>query len=166
MTEPSTDALRVALRLTCDPATAFAHFTGQFGRWWPLDSHSVGQKAATSCGMELYPGGRIWELTSAGARHLWGRVLDCEEPTSLSFTWHPGRALDTAQNIDVCFRPALDAADGEATEVVLEQRDWHVFGPAAEHAREQYNEGWKVVLERFRRSVEESSSARSNPRPA
>lgn len=175
MTESPHRSLRVEVRVTCDPHDAFAHFTRDFGSWWPLASHSVGQENATGCAIELYPGGKIWERTATGAQHVWGRVLDCDELGSLglSFTWHPGRPSSTAQTVKVRFRRAPSSAGTNAaataeagspqTEVVLEHGDWHVFGPAADHARSQYRDGWSMVLGRFRRSLEASLADLSNP---
>lgn len=149
-----TELLVQRTRVGCDRTTAFGHFTGRFGSWWPLATHSVGQSRAAECGIELYVGGRIWERTEGDVQHLWGHVLESEPPGSLSFTWHPGRSPDTAQTIHLRFRTvAPEGADPE-TEIVLKHGDWHVFGPAAEHAREQYRQGWRMVLGRFRCSVE------------
>ena len=176
--------LRVSIRVARTPAQAFDHFTRSFGSWWPIATHSVAGSDAAECGMELYVGGRIWERTAADAQHVWGHVLDAQGPgasatdppssdlssspsLALSFSWHPGRPPDTAQTVDVGFHSedsaATEAITGHVTELVLEHGDWHVFGPAAEHAREQYRAGWKLVLERFRHSLEAAPTARSNP---
>lgn len=149
-----TELLIRRVRVRCDPSTAFEYFTEQFGSWWPLATHSVGQADAVECGIELYVGGKIWERTQNETQYLWGLVLESEPPESLSFTWHPGRPRDSAQTIHVRFEAVTSVGARAETEVVLEHGDWHVFGPAADHAREQYRQGWSMVLDRFRRGLE------------
>ena len=75
---------------------------------------------------------------------MWGTVTRWEPPTAVAFTWHPGQPAERASHVEVTFA----AADGQ-TLVTLEHAGWEVFAdPAA--ARAEYDQGWPVVLDRYR----------------
>ena len=130
---------RVEVQRTVEEA--FDIFTARIGDWWPLAQHSITQDRAAACAVEPREGGELYETDSDGARHPWGRVLTWEPPHRLVFTWHPGRDSDSAQEVEVTFEAA-----GEGTLVVLEHRDWHKLGDAAEKTRQGYDTGWDFVL--------------------
>jgi hypothetical protein len=56
-------------------------------------------------------------------------------------SWHPGRAPDVAQEVEVQF-----TASAEGAIVELEHRNWTRLGDAAAEVRGQYEGGWAVVL--------------------
>lgn len=68
-----------------------------------------------------------------------------EPPHRLAFTWHPGGAADSAQTVEVTF-----ARDSDGAMLTLEHRDWHRVGERAPKVRESYDQGWDVVLDRYR----------------
>jgi uncharacterized protein YndB with AHSA1/START domain len=120
---------------------AFDLFTRGIGDWWPLATHSVGEEKAQSVHLEPRVGGRIVETDDDGTRHLWGEVIECVPPRKIVFTWHPGRAPETQQTIEVLFE-----ADGDLTHVELVHGDWEVFEQEADAMRERYTTGWAKVL--------------------
>jgi uncharacterized protein YciI len=122
-----------------DPAAAFDVFTVRLGRWWPLTELSVfGDGAAVS-----FSGGQIIESAADGRTAVWGTVTRWEPPDAVAFTWHPGKSAEHASHVEVTF-----AAAAGLTLVTLEHTGWEVFAdPAA--AREEYDHGWPMVLDRY-----------------
>ena len=131
--------LRREITVDADPGTAFAVFTAQIGRWWPVTGHSVYGAGATVA----FTGGQIVERAPDGATAVWGTVTRWEPGHVVGFTWHPGRPADQPSHVEVSFTPV-----GAQTRVVLEHSGWEVYGdPAA--ARAEYEQGWPVVLDRY-----------------
>jgi uncharacterized protein YndB with AHSA1/START domain len=129
------------------PEQAFARFSEQIGKWWPIATHSVGRKTdGVSVAFErLEPGGRLIEHWSTGEAHVWGTLTACERPRHLAFTWHPGSSADNAQLVEVTFT----ASGPEKTTVRLVHSGWELFGDAATDKRNDYDQGWNPVLQRF-----------------
>jgi uncharacterized protein YndB with AHSA1/START domain len=123
------------------PEQAFRRFTEEIGTWWPLPSHSVGQAEAETVVMEGRVGGRIVERIRGGRESVWGTVTAWEPPHRVAFTWHPGDAPDTAQDVEVRFTPI-----GARTRVELEHRGFERLGRMARKARRGYPIGWAYVL--------------------
>jgi len=133
--------LQVRVMVTRTPEEAFRLFTEEIHTWWPLATHSVGQAEAETCAFEGRVGGRLFERLRDGGTHTWGTVLAWEPPHRIAFTWHPGRGEETAQRLEVRF-----TAQGDATRVELENRDWEALGEKAEETRRGYEKGWAFVL--------------------
>lgn len=128
----------VEIRVAAAPDAAFRAFTTDFGRWWPLASHSIGQADAATAAIEPLLGGRIYERTTSGAEHLWGTVTAWEPPRRLAFTWHVGRPPSDEQTVEVRFAP-----DGAACRIRLEHRGWTA---GSEERRGNYEKGWTAIL--------------------
>lgn len=122
-----------------DPDLAFAVFTDRIGQWWPVGELSV-HGGGTSV---AFTEGTIVETAPSGAVSVWGTVTVWDPPSTLAFTWHPGRDKGQASRVTVTF-----AATGEQTLVRLEHAGWEVFDDP-EAAREEYHEGWPRVLEQY-----------------
>lgn len=133
--------LEKSILVPCAPARAFQAFTAEIGQWWPLSTHSVGQGQAQAVVIEPRVGGRVFETDGTGAQADWGRVLEWSPPGRFVMTWHPGRAADTAQVVELGF-----AAEGSGTRVTLRHRGWESLGAAAGNTRESYDGGWDTVL--------------------
>jgi uncharacterized protein YndB with AHSA1/START domain len=130
---------------------AFRVFTAELGSWWPLASKSVSQKDAETVIVEPRVGGRVVERARGGEEHLWGEVLVWEPSSRFAFSWHPGRAPETAQEVDVRF-----TAEGETTRVDLEHRGWEsLVGPGGE-IPSHFDTGWDAALVLYRELVERS----------
>jgi uncharacterized protein YndB with AHSA1/START domain len=136
--------VRHSIEVPVSPDEAFRIFTEAIDSWWPLATHSVDSTKVTGCVFEREPGGRIFESHDNGSLHLWGTVTTWDPPESVVFSWHPGRAAETAQEIELRF-----VARGSGTVVELEQRGWEALGDRAAEAREGYLTGWPPVLSRF-----------------
>lgn len=142
--EPYLEPVRKSVTVARPQQQAFETFTAGIGRWWPLRTHSIGEERACSCTIEPRVGGDVYEVDDQGARSPWGRVLAWEPPRRFVMTWHPGRAPDTAQEVEVRFVP-----DGTGTRVELEHRGWQTLGDRARATRDGYESGWLAVLDRY-----------------
>jgi hypothetical protein len=131
------------IRVAADPARAFAVFTGDLGRWWPLATHSVRETEAAGLTMGPGVGGAITEVDEAGEQLLWGTVVAWEPGSRVAFTWHPGGTPLEATDVEVRFVP-----EGDGTRVVLEHRGWERVGQGPGR-RARYDDGWVPVLEDF-----------------
>ena len=109
--------IRKSVEVDAPVETAFRVFTEQAGSWWPLATKSVGQDEAVDLVFEPRAGGRVYERVRSGEEHDWGEILAWEPPERLVFTWHPGRAAETSQEVEVRFAPS-----GEGTRLELEHR--------------------------------------------
>lgn len=135
----------VDLVVPCPPGRAFDYFTRDIGRWWPLDTHSVGLDRAQGVRFEPRSGGRLVETLADGRESAWGTVEVWEPARRLRFSWHPGRGTATAQWVEVTF-----AANPAGTRVTLTHGGWERLDAKAAETRDRYVGGWAFVLgERF-----------------
>ena len=130
-----------SVTVKADPGQAFRRFTSEMAAWWPLASHSVGQSEAETVVMEGHVGGRIVERIRGGRECVWGTVTAWEPSRRVAFTWHPGEAPETAQDVEVRF-----TAVGARTRVDLVHKGFERMGPMARKARRGYPIGWAYVL--------------------
>ena len=138
------EPVRKSVVVPWDVDAAFRRFTVDFGTWWPLHSLSLGRKEATTCIFEGREGGKIYEVWRNGRRVEWGEVLTWNPPHSVTFTWHPGQARDTAQQVELRFTPV-----GKETRLDLVHSGWERLGRAARKKRNGYDMGWNYVLRRW-----------------
>ena len=136
--------IRKSVTVSAPPETAFRRFTAEMSSWWPLASHSVGQREAESVTMEGRPGGRIVERIRGGRECVWGTITAWEPPRRVAFTWHPGDDPARAQDVEVRFTP-----EGAATRVELEHSGFERLGALAKRAHRGYPLGWAYVLGRY-----------------
>lgn len=133
--------IRKSITVPWDAEIAFRRFTEGMAEWWPLSTHSVSESAEATCALEGRVGGRVFETGPDGALHLWGTVTAWEPPRRLAFTWHPGRSVDTRQEVEVAFQPS-----GRGTRVDLVHTGWEHLGKEAAGMRAGYDSGWDFVL--------------------
>lgn len=136
--------VRKSIVVPWDIDAAFKRFTAEFGSWWPMRSHSLGQKQVATCVFEAREGGKIYELWRDGRRIEWGEVLTWNPPHSVTFTWHPGQPRDVAQQVELRFTTV-----GQATRLDLVHSGWERLGKAASKARNAYHLGWNYVMRRW-----------------
>lgn len=131
------------LTLRASPQRAFTRFTANIAVWWPLAEFSLSRKDAVDLTFEARPGGAIFETDNTGRRREWGRVLVCEPPRRLVFSWVLER-VEGATEVEVLFEPGAAGA----TELTLIHRGWD--GAASRGGRrESYEHGWPTVLAAF-----------------
>ena len=137
--------IRKSVTVAVPPEQAFRRFTAEMSSWWPLASHSVGQRDSESVTMEGRPGGRIVERIRGGRECVWGTITAWEPPRRVAFTWHPGDDPSRAQDIEVRFTP--EGAGGlPSTRVELEHSGFERLGALAQRAHRGYPLGWAYVL--------------------
>ena len=129
----------------CPPPRAFELFTEQISAWWPMATHSVGGSPACRVDMAGHVGGHIIETLPDGTTSIWGTITAWEPPSRVAFTWHPGRDLEEATEVQVVFEPTADTA----TAVTLLHGGWSAR-PDGIAARRNYDTGWDLVLAQFR----------------
>ena len=140
---PYLEPVRKSVTVGCSAERAFELFTAGIARWWPKDRYSVSQARTRDVVLEPRAGGAVYEVRDDGETFPWGRVLAWEPPRRVVLSWHPGRAPDVAQEVEVQF-----TASAEGTIVELEHRNWTRLGDAAAGVRERYEGGWAIVLGR------------------
>jgi hypothetical protein len=133
--------LRKSIRVPWSQEAAFRRFTSDIAKWWPLRSHSVGQGRAETVVFGNAVGERLYERIRGGEESTWGTITVWQPPHRVTFTWHPGRSPDTAQEVDVRF-----VADGAGTRLELTHTGWERLGTLAAKARRGYPIGWAYVL--------------------
>ena len=136
------DPIVVSVDVSSTAERAFEHFVAGFAGWWPVVTHSLSRSAATRCRLDATPGGTLEERAPDGARHLWGTVESVEPGRRLRFSWHPGRGPESAQWVDVEFKPV-----GTCARVTLTHGGWEALGEIAPILRREYASGWRDVLE-------------------
>ncbi len=121
---------------------AFRIFTERLGEWWPLSTHSIGEAVAAT--VEPRAGGRVYETHADGTEADWGVVSVWEPPRRFAMEWkvNPDAAAPTVIAI------RFSDVDG-GTQVDLEHSHWERLGPDGAETRNQYDEGWDVVLDGY-----------------
>jgi uncharacterized protein YndB with AHSA1/START domain len=144
-------AIRKSVMVRVPVETAFRVFTAELRSWWPLASKSVTQEEAETVVVEPGVGGRVYERVRSGEEHLWGEVLVWEPPARFAFSWHPGRAAETAQEVDVRFT-AVD----EGTRVDLVHGGFEqLVGPGGA-IPDHFDSGWDEALASYAIHAERS----------
>jgi uncharacterized protein YndB with AHSA1/START domain len=141
MTSAPLPPIERSIDVSWNQQDAFRRFAVDFGAWWPWRTHSIGGPRVRRVVLEPAVGGRIYEEHTDGRRFQWGRVLEWEPPRRLKFTFHPSRASETAQDVEVRFDPMA-----AGTRVVLTAAKWENWGKGAQAARRGYGVGWGYVL--------------------
>ena len=123
---------------------AFRLFTEGIAKWWPTDTHSIGERKVQEVVFEGRVGGRIYELWGDGSQFEWGEITTWEPPNKVVFLWKPNLEEGERTEIEVRFR-----AQGDFTLVDLEHRGWERIGEIGPRARHDYEVGWPIVLAKF-----------------
>lgn len=139
--DPLLPPIERSLSVSWDPVAAFERFTVKFAEWWPVGTHSIGESRVARLVFETRLGGRIYEEHKGGRRFQWGQVVTWEPPRRVGFTWHPSRDPETAQHVEIEFKP-----EGTGTLVTLAAWGWERWGRGAARARRGYRVGWGYVL--------------------
>jgi uncharacterized protein YndB with AHSA1/START domain len=124
---------------------AFKRFTGDFDKWWPSSTHSIGGDRVARIVFECRVGGRIFEELKDGRRYQWGTLRAWEPPRRVAFSWHLSKDAAEAQDVEVTFTAEPDGG----TRVVLVSDGWEKLGSAATRARRAYSLGWDGILAVF-----------------
>lgn len=141
----SVDPIRKTVTVGRDVADAFKLFTDGLGTWWPFtEGHSIGEEEVSTAIFEPAVGGRVYEVWKDGTEHDWARVLAYEPPHRFVLAWKPNPDRPAPTELEVRFSP-----DGAGTRLDLEHRGWERLGEGGAQARENYDSGWPLTLQRY-----------------
>ena len=138
---PAIEPIVVTVPLSCPPERAFAYFTRDIAKWWPLAKYSVCGDRAADVVFEPRSGGHLFETDRDGNMHVWGQVTEWNPPGRLRFSWHPGLEEAMAQWVEVIFAP-----NPKGTLVTLTHGGWEALGERALTTRASYAGGWPTVI--------------------
>jgi DNA-binding transcriptional ArsR family regulator/uncharacterized protein YndB with AHSA1/START domain len=161
-TETAIDPVVKTATLDCPIAHAFDVYTAGIARWWPLESHSIGERDAVSVVLEGRVDGRMYETDAAGTEHVWGRVSVWEPPHWLVIAWRVNPDAPAPTEIEVRFT----ALAADVTRIDLEHRGWERLGPergAAARAEYGSDRGWTVVFGCYLAAIAGKRDGRRNP---
>jgi len=140
---PPMEPIRLSATLRRPADEAFRLFTEGIGEWWPSDrGYSFGGNRLKAVCLEPFAGGRFYERYTDGEEFEVGRVIACDPPQRIVFTWK-GRWSEPTE-VEVRFTP-----EGSTTRIELEHRGWERLGASAEQSRSSYLNGWPTVLQRY-----------------
>jgi hypothetical protein len=145
MSTPSPSTVVVTIEVGVDPATAFAIFTEEIGRWWragPINwNHN---RVAVGVRIEPWVGGRWIEIedTQTGEGYEAGRITVWEPGVRFAFNYRDvGHEIDGTE-VEVRFEPVEGGA-----RVTLEHRGWEQLSQdIASTARQAKRYGWANIL--------------------
>ena len=78
--------VRCAVTVPLSPDQAFALFTEGYNSWWP-HQHHLGIADLAEAVLEPRVGGRYYERCVDGSECDWGKVLACDPPHRIVFSW-------------------------------------------------------------------------------
>ena len=137
------EVVRKTVTVDCTVEEAFRVFTSDASSWWPVESHSIHQSVSEIV-FEPRAGGRVYEVAESGEHGHWATVLEWEPPNRLLLAWNILERAGDATEVEVRFLP-----DGTGTRVELEHRGWENVELEGRPKRENYDNGWDVVLGRY-----------------
>jgi uncharacterized protein YndB with AHSA1/START domain len=144
-------AVRHSVLVDAPPETTFELFTQRLLEWWPREYTWAGS-ALEKLVIEPREGGRCYELGPHGFQLDWGRVLVCEAPRQLVFTWQiefdrsPQPNPARASEVEVRFAPEGAAA----TQVELEHRGFERHADGEKYRAAMAGpRAWPWMLERL-----------------
>jgi uncharacterized protein YndB with AHSA1/START domain len=146
--EPAVEPIRLTFDVACPVEHAFDVWTAGIAGWWPAD-HTVSAEPDLTVVLERRSGGRIFERTSSGAEHDWGRVTVWEPPSRLGYTWHLNRDASDATDVEIRFI----SRDATTTQVEIEHRGWERLGAEGESWRDRNRGGWATLLPHYAAAI-------------
>jgi uncharacterized protein YndB with AHSA1/START domain len=147
------DPLRFEFTVACPPERAFELWANETSRWWPAD-HTVSATTGLTVTIEPRQGGRIYERTTDGTEHDWGRVVAWEPPRRLAYTWHLAQDPADATEVEIVFEPV----DVGGTRVVITHSGWERLGARGAELRGRNQMGWSTLLPHYERAAEPFST--------
>jgi uncharacterized protein YndB with AHSA1/START domain len=157
MSTPATDsAVRTSVVVDVPIARAFSVFTEGIDTWWNRE-HTIGEAPLARQVLEPRVGGRAYGIDVQGGECDWGRVLACEPPDRIVFSWDISmqwkREEDPARTSEVEVR--FTAEGPHRTLVELEHRHLERHGDGWENMRNAVASpgGWPGGLGDFAAAV-------------
>ncbi|WP_019202266.1 SRPBCC family protein [Tsukamurella sp. 1534] len=148
--------LRVDITVDVPIDFAFRVFTERFDEIKPRE-HNLLAVPIERTVLEPHAGGTIYDVGTDGTVCTWARVLACDPPNTLTFTWDisPRFQIETdpSRASEVEIRFVAEAPSRTRVEVEHRHLDRHGEGWQAFDTLDGAN-GWPLYLERFRAVAE------------
>ncbi|GAA3926771.1 SRPBCC family protein [Actinoplanes auranticolor] len=161
MTETAEQVVRRQIVVQAPIERAFTLFTERFGDFKPPEHNLLGVPIAETV-FEAEAGGHIYDRGTDGSECRWARVLACDPPDRVVFSWDINpqwQVEDDPENtseVEVRFV----AETPQRTRVELEHRHIDRHGPGWESVRDgvAHDEGWPLYLTRFAALVDQGGT--------
>ena len=135
----TTDPIRKTVELRVPIERAWATFTNGLGMWWPIHTHSIGERRVVDAILEPREGGVLYEVSDDGTTAVWADVVAWEPPARLLLAWRVNPEQPVTE-VEVRFI----SIEGHSTRIELEHRGW-----PDEESRSSYDEGWDYIFTRY-----------------
>ena len=151
-TQAEQTSIRTSIVVEAPIERAFTVFTEDFGRIKPREHNLLGVEVAESV-FEPRAGGHIYDRGVDGSECRWARVLACEPPNRVVFTWdispHWQIETDLQKTSEVEVRFIAEAPDRTRVELEHRNLDRHGDGWEGMRAGVDSDDGWPLYLARF-----------------
>ena len=151
-TQAEQTSIRTSIVVEAPIERAFSVFTEDFGRIKPREHNLLGVEVAESV-FEPRAGGHIYDRGVDGSECRWARVLACEPPNRVVFTWdispHWQIETDLQKTSEVEVRFIAEAPDRTRVELEHRNLDRHGDGWEGMRAGVDSDDGWPLYLARF-----------------
>jgi uncharacterized protein YndB with AHSA1/START domain len=132
-------------------ARAFDVFVNQLSRWWPLESHVIGEKPAQAAIVEARAGGRWFERDKNGVEGEWGHVVSIDPPNRVVLAWQLSTAFEYDPSLITEVEVRFVAETPYRTRVELEHRGLEAYGEEAAEMLALFEspDAWAAALEGY-----------------
>jgi uncharacterized protein YndB with AHSA1/START domain len=159
-TQAADTSIRTSVVVEAPIDHAFRIFTEDFDQVKPRE-HNLLEVEIAETVFEAREGGRIYDRGVDGSECQWARVLACEPPHRVVFSWDISPQWQIETNLEKTSEVEVRfSAEGAGkTRVELEHRhlDRHGEGWEGERAAVEGEGGWPLYLQRYAELVVESA---------
>ena len=152
MTQAATVVVRRQIVVQAPIERAFTVFTERFGDFKPPEHNLLGA-AIVETTFEPKVGGHIYDRAADGSECRWARVLACDPPDRVVFSWDisPQWQLETdpERTSEVEVRFVAEAPDRTRVELEHRHLDRHGDGWQGLADGVRGDQGWPLYLERY-----------------
>jgi uncharacterized protein YndB with AHSA1/START domain len=145
--------LRVRRTVTVETSQtrAFDVFVNQLSRWWPLESHVIGEKPAQAAIVEARAGGRWFERDKNGVEGEWGHVVSIDPPNRVVLAWQLSTAFEYDPSLITEVEVRFVAETPYRTRVEFEHRGLEAYGEEAGEMLALFEspDAWAAALEGY-----------------
>jgi uncharacterized protein YndB with AHSA1/START domain len=145
--DPRLVAVHESVEVETSVEHTFTFFTTGMREWWPLEKASYGGDRAKDIFLEPRVGGRFFERFVDGDELEVGKVIACDPPHRIVFTWHTAD-WEGGTEVEVTFIPI-----GGGTRVELEHRGFERVGPLGPDVADKFRGGWPGVIRSFATAI-------------
>lgn len=151
-TQASDTSVRNSIVVEAPIERAFSVFTDGFGSFKPRE-HNLLQVEIAETVFESHVGGHIYDRGVDGSECRWARVLACEPPHRVVFSWdiNPQWQIETDPEKTSEVEVRFIAESPQRTRVELEHRNIDRHGPGWEAVSDGvgHDQGWPLYLDRY-----------------